>query len=340
MDIKSIKKIKMSILPTPIVKLENISEKIHTNLYMKRDDLTGILLGGNKIRKLEYFLADAMEKKKKTIVTTGSTHSNHNSLTTAICNSLGLKTHLVIVLGKNEAIPKEKEINGNLLIQKLSGANMIFVTEEEKEKTIEELMKKLEEEKEKPYYIPIGGHSPLGLVGYIEAMKEIEEQSKKDGVNFDYIVAAVGTGTTVTGLFLGKEIYHSKAKILGLSVSREIERCREDSKQVITEFNEKFGTKYEFEEQSIEFVDKYRTGGYGEYDQSVYETMKFVIKEEGIIMDPVYTAKSFMGLLKHIEENKELENKNILFVHTGGAPIVFEENSKNFLMSYINKERE
>ncbi len=335
LEIDQLPKLTIGIWPTPITKLENLSEKYNTNLYIKRDDLTGVLLGGNKVRKLEYFFADALSQNKQTIITTGSAHSNHNSLTVAIANMLGLSTYLVVALDENETISENKDINGNLLLQNLSEANFVFTKKDETSKTIHTLLKKLEEEGKKPYFIPVGGHAPLGLCGYITAMKEIQAQSQTLGINFDYMAVCVGTGTTAVGLYLGKIIYNYPTDLIGINVLKDNECILVDSQQIIAEFNEKYNTKYDFKEASIRFVDDYLTGGYGKHDKSIFDTIELLVKEEGILMDPIYTAKSFMGLLKMIETDKGMQNKSILYIHTGGLPILFEKGSRDFLVDNL-----
>lgn len=335
LEINQLPKLDIGIWPTPITKLKNLSKKYNTNLFIKRDDLMGVLMGGNKVRKLEYFFADALSKNKQTIVTTGSAHSNHNSLTVTIANIVGLKTYLVVVLDEHESKPKNQNINGNLLLQKLSGANFIFTTADKASETIDNLMNKLEKEGEEPYFIPVGGHTPLGLCGYITAVKEIQKQSKKLATHFDYIVVTVGTGTTALGLYLGKIIYDYPTDLIGISVLKDNDSMLVDSQKIIAEFNEKYNTQYDFKETSIRFVDDYLTGGYGKHDKSIFDTIELVLKEEGILMDPIYTAKSFMGLLNMIETDKEMQNKNILYIHTGGVPILFEKGSRDFLVDNL-----
>ncbi|MFD1334547.1 1-aminocyclopropane-1-carboxylate deaminase/D-cysteine desulfhydrase [Oceanobacillus iheyensis] len=315
------KKISLAKTPTPL-QFYNYFES--NNIYIKRDDLTDLALGGNKVRKLEYFLADAMKKKADCIVTYGSPQSNHCRLTAAAASKQGLKT--VLILSKSGI----SHFNGNYFLFDLFDVDIVWVETDNVPKKIEETLSSLKNKGYKPYFIQGGGHGNLGTHAYKVAFDEIIEQQNEKSIEFDYIFHASGTGTTQAGLVAGKTIRKSEIKIVGISVARNSNRGKEVIYESLKEYFNEFGYSVDTSENQIIFDDSYIGNEYAHIYPKIIDTIKVVAKNSGILLDPVYTGKAFHGMLSYIDLNK-IKNSNILFIHTGGTPLLF---------NYANKFKE
>lgn len=299
------RRIELANLPTEIIKLERIGKKYSKNIYLKRDDYTGIEQSGNKIRKLEYSLAQALDKGCDTIITTGAIQSNHCRATAAACAKLGLECHLILS-------GNLKDIEGNLFLNYILGANVQLVHVKDTEEEMKNLYKKLETRGKKPYMIPIGASNPIGTYGYINTYQEILKQEKNLNIEFDTISIPVGSGGTYGGLWYGNHINKNDKRILGFSISDSKEVYKDtiiDILQVIDDEIESF--------DSIDINDSYVGEGYAKARKEELEFYYEVGKAEGIVLDPCYTGKAFRGLIKEIEKGNIVED-NILFIHTGG----------------------
>ncbi|EGY79963.1 D-cysteine desulfhydrase family protein [Peptoniphilus indolicus] len=297
-------KINLANLPTPIEKIESLSKKYKKNIYIKRDDFTGTEVSGNKIRKLEYTMQDAINQCADTIITTGAIQSNHCRATAAASAKLGLDCHLVLVgeVGNNE---------GNYFLDKLLGAKIHVIKESsERETYVEELIQNLNDNGHKAYYMPVGASTSVGALGYQACFDEIIDQEKSLGVKFDAIFSTTGSGGTYAGLWYGNYKNKSNKEIFGISVSESSEHFKKVIVEIlkgmncnITDFN------------GINIVDDYIGLGYGKYTEKEIQAYIDISKETGIIFDPCYTGKGFIGML---EEIKNSDFENILFIHTGG----------------------
>lgn len=301
-------KIKLANLPTPIQKLNNISENTGKNIYLKRDDYTGMELTGNKIRKLEYVLADALAKGANTIITAGGLQSNHCRATAAACAKLGLECHLVL---------KEKEVyheEGNLFLDYMFGAKIHLISkDEDRNAYMEQLAQELEAEDKNTYLIPIGASNAVGSLGYQETYEEIIEQEKQMGTSFDTIVVTVGSGGTYAGLWLANHLLNKEKKILGFSVDASTEEFTRKVINIVKEMNTEVK---DFD--SIHINDRYIGEGYSIVTSEEIEDYVKIAKQEGVLFDPCYTGKAFRGLLKEIQKGELDHAENILFIHTGG----------------------
>lgn len=317
MAMKLPKKLSLAQIPTPIQPMKGIGEEIGVkNLFVKRDDMTALGMSGNKVRKLEYLLAEALRKKATTVITCGATQSNHARATAVACIQLGLKPHLVL-RGRKFEISE-----GNLFLDKLIGASFHFITPKEYKKVdsiMEREAKKLERNGEKPYIVPMGGSNDIGLLGYVEAAQEIKAQEQQLKKRFDYIVTAVGSGGTLGGLILGKKIAGLSGKIIGVNVSDTAEKFKIRVLELMSQARKRFkisGIKIEDEDVCI--FDGYVGPGYGIPAEETIQTIKQVARTEGIFLDPAYTAKAFYGMMQEIEKGNIDKKGNFLFVHTGG----------------------
>lgn len=299
--------------PTPI---QYYDEYKGNNIYIKRDDLTEPTLGGNKVRKLELFLAEAKEKKANYIITYGAAQSNHCRLTVSMANKLGFK--VLLILAKSD----EVHYNGNFLIYDLYDTKIVWTETDQVSETIELTLRQLKSEGHLPYFIQGGGHGNLGTHAYKLAFDEILKQEIEMNVNFNTIFHASGTGTTQAGLIVGNKINDSNKEIVGISVARNKERGTEVIEESIHSYFENKGMNIQITNKDIIFSDQYVGEGYADIYPQVISVIKLVAKRTSVLLDPVYTGKAFYGMLKHIEKN-EIRDSNILFIHTGGIPLLF-----------------
>ncbi|MGH4139044.1 D-cysteine desulfhydrase family protein [Clostridium sp.] len=322
--IKIPEKIMFASLPTKIEKLERLSQKLGgPNIYIKRDDETGTEVSGNKIRKLEFSVKEALDKGADVLITCGGIQSNHCRATVAVASRLGLKS--VIVLRGD----KETELDGNLFIDKLLGADIHFITPEEyknnKAEIMEQIKAKLEKQGFKPYIIPEGASNGIGGFGYYNALEEIICQEKELGVHFDRIVMAVGSGGTHSGLFLGSKILEYTGEIYGVNVCDDAKHFKNEIYKIVHESMEYLDVKFNFSKDEINIIDGYVGRGYALSRPEELHFIQEFAKLEGIILDPVYTGKAMYGLVEEIKRGTFKECENILFIHTGGFFGVFPQ---------------
>ncbi|WP_158212455.1 D-cysteine desulfhydrase family protein [Natranaerobius trueperi] len=316
-------RVKLVSEPTPFRNLNNLSRENESSIYIKEDDVTGICLGGNKVRKLEYLIYDAIQKGADTVITTGGIQSNHARLTTAVARKYGLKSELVLKYGEERSQFRQ---NGNLLLNNLMDANIHLVTDEfEIQNKIQELETSLKKYGNIPYKIPLGGSNEIGTLGYIRAGKELGEQLEYKDIKNTAVILPVGSGGTMAGLLIAKWIWNLNFKVIGISVTRNSTVMSETVEAIINETLDFLDIKEDFREQNLPkptIYDDYIGPGYGKTDQQTIESIKLIAKTEGVILDPVYTGKAMTGLLD-LTENKIVSNDSIIFLHTGGVPAIF-----------------
>jgi len=305
--------------PTPIEVFDNILPKI--KIHIKRDDLTGLEASGNKIRKLEYLLADAQNKKCDVIITCGGIQSNHVRATMYCCAKLGLKG-VAIFRDKRQDVrgKKQESYDGNLLLDYLFGAEIHFLTSqkyEKKEDYIAQLIDDYTKKGHNPYFIPTGGSNGIGALGYLSAMEEMASYIKLQGI--DSIFCAVGSGGTYAGLLMGKYIYGIDIPLYGILVDETIEYFTAKIKTIISESAKILQKPLEINDDDINLIEGYIGPGYAIPYQEEIDAIKQLARK-GLILDPVYTGKTFYGMLK---EKEHLAYSNPLFIHTGGIFSIF-----------------
>lgn len=305
-------------LPTPLEEMKAVSRDFPCQVYMKRDDLTGLAFGGNKVRKLEFLLAEALDQGAKAVITEGGVQSNHARMTAAASRKLGLEP--VLVLGGRAA----EEKRGNLLLDDFLGARVYFCPPSDRKKTMKELGERYEQEGLKPYIIPTGGSTPLGTLGYLRAAEEIKKQEQVLGLEFDYILAPLGSGGTHAGLLLGKYYYGLRAKILGIAVERR--DFRPLVEDLFSQSVGMLGMEMKMEKGDFMINLDYVGPGYGYFDEATASAIRYFARQEGILMGPVYTGKAGAGLLDLLEQGFFPPGSKILFIHTGGTPELFAWN--------------
>ncbi len=332
--------------PTPVSKLSGLSKHLNgPNIWIKREDLTGLALGGNKSRKLEYIIQDVIDRRADAIITWGSIQSNWCLQTAAAARKYGIKPVLLLF----ETYETQKIMDGNLLLDFILDADIRIksaqkgrvVKADDVEEIMEEVFHEVVERGDKAYIIPIGGSMPggsmklpLGAVAYVDAYVELRKQMKSFKEDLDYIVLASGSGGTQAGLLAGAHLCGDSTRIMGISVSEDRDSFSQDIKKVSDDVVDCLGLKTDFRDEDIIVFDDYRAGGYGELNKEVSEALRLMAVTEGIFIDPIYTGKAVAALIDLIQKSRFKKGDNVLFLHTGGASALFphKEGIKNFLL--------
>ncbi|MGQ9470370.1 MAG: D-cysteine desulfhydrase family protein [Candidatus Aminicenantales bacterium] len=323
------------ILPTPIYKLVHLTAALGgPEIYVKRDDLTGPGFGGNKTRKLEFIVADAIAKGCNAIVTWGSVQSNWCFQTVLTCRRFGLTPVLFLFTpGQQPPCPE-----GNLFLDRLAGAEIHFrqapvgkvVGRELALREIEAVLPELEARGLKPYVVAVGGSmpmgsmdSPLGAISYVLAFHEAWDQARALGLSFSHIIHASGSGATQAGLLIGAKILAPTWRIIGISVSDDRQSFTQEVLTISRATAASLRLQVEVTAEQITVLDDYLESGYGALSRRVVETIGQLLQKEGLVLDPVYTAKAMTGLIDLTAKGYFRREDKVLFFHTGGAPGLF-----------------
>ncbi len=321
-SLNKIHTIKLASIPTPLDEAKRLVDKIGlSKLFIKRDDLTGLAGGGNKARKLEYDFAEIINGGYDVVITAGGIQSNHARMTAAAACKLGLDIKLVLG-GPGFEIAK-----GNLLLDVMFNAEIRYLVDDDANVSLENEMQKwsneLLQKGRKPFVIPIGGSTGLGALGYVKAMEELSAQLVNDNVQ---IIIGVGSCGTFAGTILGSKIFLPRARVIGISVSRTAEAIKRRTAELIQESAELIN--YRLDEQIlIECYDNYHTE-YGMITEAGEQAIKDCANLEGILLDPIYTGKVMSGLIDLTNKNIVDKNIPVIFIHTGGMPIIFSFESQ------------
>jgi D-cysteine desulfhydrase len=309
-------------LPTPVQPLRRLSEKYGVELYVKRDDLTGITLSGNKIRKLEFVMADALAQKADTMITCGGAQSNHCRATAIAASMLGLNCRLLLRTPDPSNPP---DPDGNILLNLMAGAEIVWITPDEYRQR-DELMSReaasLKETGRRPYQIPEGASNALGALGYVRAMEELVNDIANTlggGNRPCTIINAAGSGGTSAGLILGAKIFDVNARVASVNVCDDrdyfVRAIGNICEQAISDYN----LDIDFDRhRDVDIIDGYVGLGYALSQTPELELICEVARTEGVFMDPVYTGKAFFGLIKELERDPKCFGDRIIFIHTGG----------------------
>ena len=303
-------RVKLGLFPTPIHRLDRVSSLLHTNVYIKRDDLTGVGLGGNKVRKLEFLLADAQQKGAGLVFTTGGAQSNHAMLTAAAAGKLGMEAILIL---KQRGVTERL---GNQLLEHLMGTEVRFMDTDDYADIYAE-MDRVGKERGVPYYkIPCGGSNALGTLGYVACAEEIRGQ----GMKFDHLVCAEGSGGTMAGLALGAKLFLPGTRVYGMMV--ETDPFDVITLRLMREAAELLEADIAVSGEDFTLRDLCGPG-YAIPSEEGNAAVELMAREEGIFLDPVYTGKAFAGLLQMAREGAFREDDRVLFLHSGGAGGLF-----------------
>lgn len=318
---RTIRKQSLGFFPTPLVTLSSLRKALGgPKILMKRDDNTGLALGGNKTRKLEFLMGDALAKGADTIITAGASQSNHCRQTAAAAANLQLECHLM--LGG-----EEPEItNGNLLLDKIFGCHIHWTGKNRKGEDIPNLVQKLENEGKKPYVVPYGGSNKIGALGFVDALKELDLQLKQANESLTHIIFASSSGGTQAGLMLGKKLLNASYEIIGINIDKD-EQGETPFKQKILDLSNKtaefMNSTHRFSSDDVILNSDYMGEGYGVIGALEKEAIAVTAQTEGILLDPVYTGRAMGGLIDMVRSGKLKKTDNVLFWHTGGAPAIF-----------------
>jgi D-cysteine desulfhydrase family pyridoxal phosphate-dependent enzyme len=311
-----IPRIQIAQLPTPVEKLPQLSGVLGgPQLWVKRDDLTGLAFGGNKTRKLEFVLADAQVRGARTLITVGAAQSNHCRQTAALAARFGLDCILVL------SGDPTQEASGNLLIDQLFGAEIVWTSREKRSLTLQETFDKAKEKGREPYLIPLGASDPIGAMGYLVAFNEMLSQQ----VSADWIVVASSSGGTQAGLVLGAVLQHWKGKVLGISIDEPARHLQETVAKLASDASELAGANLHINPENVLVDDNYLGRGYGVMDQSEREAIQLFARHEGLLLDPVYTGRAAAGMIDLIRHGFFKPGEKVLFWHTGGTPALFAD---------------
>lgn len=303
-------------LPTPIESLPRISAVLpNIKLLVKRDDQTGLALGGNKTRKLEFLLADAQAKGARLLITAGALQSNHCRQTAAAAARMGFDCTLVLV-GEPPAAA-----SANLLLDQLLGAKIIWASQERRDAALQEAFDAARERDARPYLIPYGGSNTTGAAAYVFAMQEFMAQNAPA----DWIVFASSSGGTQAGMALGARLFGFKGQVLGISVDEPQTVLQERVAGLATATAAALGENMTFKPGDILVNAAYTGGGYGVMGQPETEAIQLFARKEGLLLDPVYTGRAAAGLLDLAHKGFFKPGASVLFWHTGGAPALFAE---------------
>ena len=303
-------RVALGLFPTPIQKLENVSRRFGANVYLKRDDLTGLGLGGNKVRKLEFLLADAKAQGAEVVFTTGGAQSNHAMLTAAAANRLGMKPILIL---KQRGVTARR---GNQLLEHLMGTDVRFLDTDSYDDIYAE-MDRVGKALGVPYYkIPCGGSNALGSLGYVACAEEIAGQ----GMRFDHLVCAEGSGGTMAGLALGAKLFLPGTKVHGMMVDSD--PFEEITLRLMKEAAALLEADLELTTADLALRELCGPG-YAIPSEEGNEAVRLLAETEGLFLDPVYTGKAFAGLVQMLTDGTVQPGENVLFLHSGGAGGLF-----------------
>jgi D-cysteine desulfhydrase family pyridoxal phosphate-dependent enzyme len=305
-------------LPTPLEPMPRLTALLRgPELWVKRDDQTGLATGGNKTRKLEFLAADALEHEADTLITCGAAQSNHARQTAAAAAKFGLDCVLVL-RGEMPAA-----VRGNLLIDQLVGAEVVWAGDNPLDQSMREVARELRDDGHRPYVVPYGGSNPVGVSGYVAAMGELILQCEARGLTFDHIVFASSSGGTQAGLMLGAEALGYEGRILGISVEPEADALRRTLADLATATADHLGLGLHLAPEDFAVNEDYLGDGYGVVGDLEREAIVTVGRAEGLLLDPVYTGRAFGGLLDMIRGGAFRPDERVLFWHTGGTAGLF-----------------
>ena len=335
MKLSTLPRVRLANLPTPLQELRNLSKALKgPRIFVKRDDLTGLAFGGNKTRKLEYLMADAVDKGSDYIVTGAGFQSNWCTQATAAACKLGLK----IVLIKSGPVDgyKPDSYDGNDLLHRLMGAEIKVVRPENTQKVTEETIKELEAEGHTPYQLKAAGSTPPGVMGYVNTILEMMQQSVEMSIDIDYLVHASGSGGTQAGLVLGSRVFNAGIRVIGVTTGgRTKESQKENVSNLVVESAKFIDLSLSLSDDDVIVYDEYAGGGYGFVSEQKLEAVRMLAVTEGLMLDPVYTATSMSCLIDLCRKKYFKPDDVVAFLHTGGSAALFPY--KDPFRAYMHK---
>ena len=314
---KSIARLKFAHLPTPVEELPRLSAFLGgPRIFVKRDDLTGLAFGGNKTRKLEFLVAEALEQEAKMLITGGAAQSNHCRQTAAAAAKFGLECMLVL------SGPRPEQPSANLLLVHLFDADVVWVERrDERDAKLEEIYETARAAGRRPYLVPYGGSSPTGALGYAFAVEEFMGQ----GIHADWMVFASSSGGTQAGLVLGQRAFGYGGRVLGISIDEPEVELQARAAEIATAASQKLGERIAFDPAAVLVNANYCVAGYGVFGPGEKNAAELFAEYEGLLLDPVYTGRAAAGMIDLIRKGFFQKDETILFWHTGGQPALFAD---------------
>jgi len=324
MNLARFPRIRLGHLPTPLEPMENLSRHLGgPRLWIKRDDATGLSTGGNKTRKLEFLMAEALAQKADTVITQGATQSNHARQTAAAAAKLGLACHILLEDRTGDHSPAYAQ-SGNVLLDKLHGASISRRPGgADMQAEMEALAEELRAKGKRPYVIPGGGSNPVGALGYVNAALELVNQAAEMGLRIDHVVHATGSAGTQAGLVTGLVALNSGIPVLGIGVRAPREKQEANVLALAQRTAEHLGLPGIVKAEHVVANCDYVGQGYGIPTEGMVEAVKLLAEKEGILLDPVYSGKGMAGLIDLIGKGHFGKDENVVFLHTGGAVGLF-----------------
>lgn len=339
MKLDSIPRISLTQFPTPLDNAPRLAERLGLRkLLIKRDDCTTLGMGGNKVRKLEFLMADALGKGANVVMTDGGPQSNHARLTCAACRKLGVERCILFLGG-----PDFDRFEGNLLLDVVLGAEIRYMpdaTVQDMEDAMQAEAAKLESEGQVPYVIPIGGSNAIGALGYVSAMRELASQLSEED-KAPLIFFAVGSAGTLAGCTLGVKLFLPEAELIGISVTGKVGKWGERAAREATKAAQLLEVDFTFDSSDVRIEDAYYGKQYGVPSEAGNAAVIETAQTEAIILDPVYTGKAMSGLIDMARRKLIDTDRTVVFLHTGGAPALFahDEDFRGLAkLSYQTKE--
>lgn len=327
-------RIALGTLPTPLVEAMRLRAALGgparcPRIFIKRDDLTGLALGGNKVRKLEFLIADALRHQADVVITSGATQSNHARLTAAAARAAGLDCVLVL-----SARSENPPLQGNLLLDRLFDATIHlipanpdprFAVAEDEALKVAEIAEDLTRRGRRPYVIPIGGSSPIGALGYVAGTLELRDQLAASAINADRLYYASGSRGTQAGLELGARVFECSYRLEGVAVSAGEPDKKLRAARLINEAASYLGTPIRVDASELITDQRFIGEGYGIPSAQCLEAIKVLARHEAILLDPVYTGKAMARLIDDVRHEAVHPAETVVFLHTGGAPALFAQ---------------
>jgi D-cysteine desulfhydrase family pyridoxal phosphate-dependent enzyme len=301
-------------LPTPLEALPRLSAALQgPQIWVKRDDQTGLAFGGNKTRKLEFLIADAQAAGAETLITAGAVQSNHCRQTAAAASRFGF--NCILVLAGEKAV----DPSGNYFLDRFLGAEIVWAGESGREQAMEKTFESALEDRKKPYLIPYGGSNEIGAASYVFALQELLDQK----ADLDWIIFPSSSGGTQAGLVVGGQMFSFQGRILGISIENPALILKERVAKLAGETARILGDHSKFFPDEILVNDNYLGAGYGVMGEPEAEAINLLARQEGLLLDPVYTGRAAAGLIDLIRSGFFTADQNVLFWHTGGTPALF-----------------
>lgn len=324
MHLAKFKRVRLGHLPTPLEPLDNLSAALNgPRIWIKRDDCTGLSSGGNKTRKLEFLMADAIEKGANIVITQGATQSNHARQTAAAAAILGIKCEILLE-DRTGSEDESYVYNGNVLLDRLHGAPVRKLPGgTDMAQAMEELAEDLRKQGHNPYIIPGGGSNEIGALGYVNAALELLNQANEQDLQIDHLIHATGSSGTQAGLITGLCGLNSGIPLLGIGVRAPREKQEDMVYQLALKTADYIGNGIQVPRQSVVANCDYVGGGYGIPTQGMVEAVRMLAEMEGILLDPVYSGKGMAGMIDLVRNGHFDDCNNIVFLHTGGSIALF-----------------